>query len=1074
MNPYEEALRRIRRAKEIGAKVLDLGNLGLEVLPEELGELTALRMLALGWTCPKSDDAGEFLEFLSVQAIERPGWLLSDLGALRRLSSLTWLDMSNCVQLTHVVPLRGLTSLTSLDLSGCLNLEDVEPLRQLSSLTSLNLQSCTKLYDVEPLNGLTSLTSLNLSGCENLKDVELRGLTSLTSLDLSRCENLKVVELRGLTSLTSLNLSGCENLKDVELRGLTSLTSLNLQKCSVLKDVEPLRGLISLTSLNLSDCRNLTNIEPLSGLISLTSLALRYCVNLRHVEPLRGLTSLTSLDLNRCFNLEDVEPLSGLISLTSLNLSECEKLKDVEPLRHLTSLRLLDLVECGHLGSFEPILERLPTLSGLYLQGFLEASTFKDLAPEVYTTEPFQNVIDKVRAHFADLERGQQLDTEIKIFVLGNGGVGKSHLCNRLMRNPYPADPASIPSTHGIQIAEFDLDIEAPQPARVNLWDFGGQEIYHGSHALFLQQRAVFVVLWTPDRESGTFHDGVPMRHRPLQYWLDYVRNVAGDEARVLVVQSQCDDDDQVAPLPCPLPADFKFIRPLTVSSRTGLGLRELRGAMAGSIEKLFRKRLPMIGVGRVEVRRRLRELAATRRTLSLDEYRELCAEEPTEADGSDTNTSPLVSNPDALLSFLHESGVVFHKAHLFNSRIILDQNWALEAIYTLLDRGKTLPVLDRHGRFTRETLKALIWPDKTDSDCDALIDMMKSCGICFEVERGEYVAPELLPPYSDALEPMLGSLRNDPDYLGFVVEYPFLHDGILRDMLSRLGSLAGKLAIYWKYGCWFRESNSECDVIIESVFDGDRGHVTARAWGRDPERALQSTYRLMSGHGLAIEPKTRFVHFAGFDDRREVGTIVAGPPDPATAGKQVYLSYAWGEDSTEIGRLREQAAVRAIERLTAVGYAVTYDRKDMRVGDLISAFITRIGKSPDVVAILSQKYLESPYCVKELYSLFLSALRDRSAFVRSIHPIPLTDARLGDREAWRRYKKHWEEKKAELEELFPHGSDGGILTSLEISHWLLDLTTVLSHIGDKLSPSVTDEDLDKLIDRVLAMLRDR
>ncbi len=90
---------------------------------------------------------------------------------------------------------------------------------------------------------------------------------------------------------------------------------------------------------------------------------------------------------------------------------------------------------------------------------------------------------------------------------------------------------------------------------------------------------------------------------------------------------------------------------------------------------------------------------------------------------------------------------------------------------------------------------------------------------------------------------------------------------------------------------------------------------------------------------------------------------------------------------------------------------------------------------------------------------------------MRSIHPIPLADAQLSDRKAWTMYKKHWEEQKVEMEELFPHGADAGVLTSLEISHWLLDLTTVLSHLGDKLSTSVADDDLDALISRALAML---
>ena len=55
---------------------------------------------------------------------------------------------------------------------------------------------------------------------------------------------------------------------------------------------------------------------------------------------------------------------------------------------------------------------------------------------------------------------------------------------------------------------------------------------------------------------------------------------------------------------------------------------------------------------------------------------------------------------------------------------------------------------------------------------------MMESCGICFRLrklphdpqegdesdeEEWEYVAPELLPEWSDAQEQLLGRLRDDP-----------------------------------------------------------------------------------------------------------------------------------------------------------------------------------------------------------------------------------------------------------------------------------------------------------------------
>jgi hypothetical protein len=45
-----------------------------------------------------------------------------------------------------------------------------------------------------------------------------------------------------------------------------------------------------------------------------------------------------------------------------------------------------------------------------------------------------QNVIREVRAHFANLRSEQSRDAELKIFILGNGGGGKTQLSRRLRR----------------------------------------------------------------------------------------------------------------------------------------------------------------------------------------------------------------------------------------------------------------------------------------------------------------------------------------------------------------------------------------------------------------------------------------------------------------------------------------------------------------------------------------------------------------------------------------------------------------------------------------------------------------
>jgi hypothetical protein len=160
-------------------------------------------------------------------------------------------------------------------------------------------------------------------------------------------------------------------------------------------------------------------------------------------------------------------------------------------------------------------------------------------------------------------------------------------------------DEKGVFSTHGIELTETRLELESfPEPVRLNLWDFGGQEIYHGAHTLFLQGQAVFLVLWTPELESQTIYkEGEPTKRQ--------------------------------------------------------------------------------------------------HRLLEREQFDSLCAE----AGG--------VSNPQALLDFLHHNGAVFYRPGLFGDRIVLDQNWALEAIYSIFHRDKCFKQFKKlHGRFSREDLE--------------------------------------------------------------------------------------------------------------------------------------------------------------------------------------------------------------------------------------------------------------------------------------------------------------------------------------------------------------------------------
>ena len=183
-----------------------------------------------------------------------------------------------------------------------------------------------------------------------------------------------------------------------------------------------------------------------------------------------------------------MRPLTALTSLQSLSLYGCKQLSgDLSPLAALTSLQSLSW--CVGIRRFSPLESLVPTLHYLYLHG----CKFEDLPSEVCGSSMRQNVLDEVRAHYKDLEAGQRIDAELKVLFLGNRGAGKTQLCRRLRGMNYEPN---VPSTHGIELSESKVELEGfREPVRLNLWDFGGQEIYHGAHPLFLQAWFLFWIV---------------------------------------------------------------------------------------------------------------------------------------------------------------------------------------------------------------------------------------------------------------------------------------------------------------------------------------------------------------------------------------------------------------------------------------------------------------------------------------------------------------------------------------------------------------------------------------------------
>jgi internalin A len=535
------------------------------------------------------------------------------------------------------------------------------------------------------------------------------------------------------------------------LGGLTALQALDCCETPV-SDLTPLAGLTALQALN---CRAtpVRDLSPLADLIALQALNCRG-TPVRVLSPLADLIALQALN---CAGtpVNDLSPLAGLTALQSLDCA-MTPVSDLTPLVGLPGLQWLDCYNCSLTHIPEGLLNK-PSLEKLY---FLETK-IPGIPAEVLSSSVYDNCLESLRAHLRDLKSGAAAIADAKLMVLGNGLIGKTQICNRLRGEAYNKN---VSSTHGIVVKSALLpQPNGGQPAQLHLWDFGGQDIYHGTHALFMRTKAIFLLVWTPetDRVSEYEHGGMIFRNQPLSYWLAYIRHLSGLDSPVLVVQTRCDrPEDEVRRLPVSDEAlkGFGFCKPLQYSSLNNRGRAALDEALREALSWLWEQQgTALIGVGRLRVKQRLEALrdadAAVPpeqrqyRTLSQEHFRQLCAE------GSGD-----VSSPEYLLDYLHNAGVVFYRQGLFDDRMILDQGWALEAVYAVFHREKCYKQLRQLcGRFTRSLLELLVWRDYRTDEQELFLGMMQSCGICFIHRKGdpanstedEYIAPDLLPDKS-------------------------------------------------------------------------------------------------------------------------------------------------------------------------------------------------------------------------------------------------------------------------------------------------------------------------------------
>jgi internalin A len=647
------------------------------------------------------------------------------------------------------------------------------------------------------------MTSLDLSGRE-LTTVrsEITHLTNLTSLNLSRNKLTSLpAEIAQLTELTFLDLSDNQLTSlPAEIARLTNLTSLNLDNNQLTSLPAEIMRLTNLTSLNLSN-NQLTSVPAeITWLTNLTELNLwgNHLTGLpAEFTRLRNLTSL-SLTENQLTSLP-VE-VTWLTNLTGLYLGGNKITSVPTEIARLTNLTGLHLWQ-NQLTSLPAEITRLTNLAALDLQ-----ENPLPISPETLSN---RKDVKAIFAALAGLETGERLN-EAKLLVVGDGKVGKSSVVERLIYDTFNPNKQT---TLGVEINDEMKILQSEvkgkdEPIKLNIWDFGGQEIQHSTHQFFLTTRSLYLLVI--DARKGD-------QLSNIEYWLKLIESFAG-ASPIIIVVNQIDQLKGQRPLNLDrkaLQEKYNIRDFVEASCNSGEGIPELRAAIAREAEALKHVR-DIWPREWLAIKKRLKEMSAD--YIPVEKYFEICGEEKLNDD--DIRGS--------LLDMLHVLGTVIRFP---GDTQVLNPRWVTQGVYALL----TSPELVKaQGQFDLKDVGEILarlpdaaqhYPSHTHR---RLIEVMKHFELCFEFtdRAGHYLIPrhlhdnELDIPWDDAAA------------LKFQYQYDVLPDAVVSRFITRMNQYITK-QYYWKNGVFLHSGENrakiKADLVDRKIFIAINGKEQTR-----------------------------------------------------------------------------------------------------------------------------------------------------------------------------------------------------------------------------------------------------
>ncbi|MEE4358858.1 MAG: COR domain-containing protein [Desulfococcaceae bacterium] len=372
--------------------------------------------------------------------------------------------------------------------------------------------------------------------------------------------------------------------------------------------------------------------------------------------------------------------------------------------------------------------------------------------------------------YFEHQKQDKKPINEAKMLIVGQGAVGKTSLVRRLVNDEFNPHESK---TDGIDINPWHVPYNDRQ-IRLNLWDFGGQEIMHATHQFFLTKRSLYILV---------LDSRVDEQENRLEYWLKIINSFGGGSP-IIIVCNKSDEhslDLNWRGIQEKYPSVKAFAK--NVSCKTGEGIPELKNLIENKVSRLEHISDELI-LSWFSVKEHLE--TSEKDYISYREYSEICRENSVSDDLSQ----------QTLIGFLHDLGVVLHFQNhpVLEDTNVLNPEWVTKGVYRILNSHI---LFQNKGELDRKDLEQILDPQVYPRNRHQfIIDMMRNFELCFDFEGfggQKFLVPDLL----SKEEPDTGDWS---DSLAFRYHYDVLPGSIISRFIVRMHAYISKRT-FWRNG---------------------------------------------------------------------------------------------------------------------------------------------------------------------------------------------------------------------------------------------------------------------------------